>query len=193
MLVATGAALSLSTDASARAHAADGRCGSGVTVVVDANELGGDLRAECAEEPDVASVLFEESGFSLEYQPQLQDFVCKVDGLPTDRRCTDGDSYWSLWWAAPGGEWAYATLGVSSLEIPAGGSVAFAWHQGEGDASPPDIAVGETDTGDPAPGPVVAAEPAEDDSGFPVWAAGGLVVVVLGAALVAMLLRRRAG
>jgi hypothetical protein len=189
-LVAAAAALSAGP---AVADERDGGCGTGVAVVVDGNELGGGTRTACAAEPDVASVLFVESGFSLEFQPQLQDFVCKVDGLPTDGRCTDGDSYWSLWWAEPGGAWVYSTLGVSSLEVPAGGSVAFAWHQGTGDAEPPDVEVGDADEVEASPAPAADPTTTEDDAGFPLWLAAGLAGLVLGAAVAVTVVRRRTG
>jgi hypothetical protein len=188
-LVATTTALWVTA-----AHADEGDEGcAGVTVVVDANELAGDLRSVCTPDAGTASELFVSAGFPLEYQPQLQDFVCRVDGLPTDRRCTDGDSYWSLWWAPPGGDWAYSTLGVSSLEVPAGGWLGFAWHEGEGDATPPDVEVGAADASVEGPDPAEGSAGAEDEGGLSFWLAGGLAVLVLGAAGLVTVLRRRTG
>lgn len=194
-LVATAAALSVS--ASPTWADTDGAGCAGVTVVVDPNELGGSPQVECVAEPGGAAALFVAAGFPLEYQPQLQDFVCKVDGLPTDGSCTDGDSYWSLWWARPDGEWVYSTLGVGSLEVPAGGSLGFAWHQGKGDAAPPDVPVG---AGAEAAVTAGAEEPVDDystvnddDSALPTWIGLGLAAVVLGAAGAVAVLRRRSG
>ncbi|WP_322938194.1 hypothetical protein [Nocardioides bizhenqiangii] len=187
-LVATAAAVPVSP---ALAEAGETGCDAGVVVVVDANELGGEPQTVCAADPATASALFPDAGFPLEYQPQLQDFVCRVDGLPTDRPCTDGDSYWSLWWAEPGGDWVYSTLGVGSLEVPAGGSVGFAWHEGEGDATPPDVEVTEPGAIDAAPAPDAEPETTDDDSDFPLWLAGLLAAGVLGAAGVVALARRR--
>jgi hypothetical protein len=192
--VLVAAALSAALSA-APARAGDGRdgCGDGVTVVVDGNELGGDLRTGCAPAPGTAAELFVESGFPLEYQPQLQDFVCKVAGLPSDRRCTDGDSYWSLWWAAPGGEWVYSTLGVSSLEVPAGGWLGFAWHEGDGEAAPPDIEVGAGPvSSEQAPPPPSGASTDEDDA-LPVGILGGVAVLALGTTALVAWRRRRSG
>lgn len=195
-LVATAAALS----AAPSTAAPDGSgCGSGVTVVIDPNELGGDPRVECVAEPGAAAELFVRAGFPLEYQPQLQDFVCKVDGLPTDRPCTDGDSYWSLWWARPDGDWVYSTLGVGSLEVPAGGSLGFAWHEGHGDAAAPDVAAGDaaaTATSDASrEDPAEDYSAVDDDDGgtLATWIGLGLAGVVLGSAGLVTVLRRRTG
>jgi len=194
-LVATAAALS-AAPSTAAADRTD--CGSGVTVVIDPNELGGRLRVECVAEPGAAAELFVDAGFPLEYQPQLQDFVCKVDGLPTDRPCTDGDSYWSLWWARPDGDWVYSTLGVGSLEVPAGGSLGFAWHEGEGDAAPPDIAAGDAAATAADGSPEDAADDyptvdVDDGGTLATWIGLGLAAVVLGAAGLVTVLRRRTG
>lgn len=165
----------------------------GVTVVVDPNEIGGPDQVACAPDGGVAAELFAEAGVTLEYQPGLQDFVCRVDGDPVDRPCTEGDSYWSLWWAEPSGEWVYSSLGVRSLEVPDGGSLGFAWHEGEGDAAAPDVAVGGERAATTAATEEEAAGAAEREAGggFPVWAAAALVVLVLGAALLVVLWRRR--
>jgi hypothetical protein len=195
-LVATASALSAQP---ASAEPNNPGCGSGVAVVVDPNELGGSDRVECVDEPGTAAELFAEAGFTLEYQPQLQDFVCKVDGVPTDRRCTDGDSYWSLWWADQDGEWVYSTLGVASLEVAASGAVAFAWHQGDGDAAPPDVfaadaAATATSTADDARDAAdYSAADMDDEGSLLTWIGLGLAVLVLGAAGLVTLLRRRSG
>lgn len=190
---AAGAALPALPASSAPAGAVAPDCG-GVTVVVDGNELGGGVDSTCVSEPGVATELFADAGVTLEYQPQLQDFVCRVDGRPVERPCTDGDSYWSLWWAEPGGEWVYATLGVASLEVPEGGSLGFAWHEGDDNAAPPDVAVGaaaaKTPSADPGSAPA-AEEGTGSGDDQRLWLAGGLAVLVLGAAAVVTVLRRR--
>lgn len=181
-----GAAAALCVTPVAAGEAGTG-CG-GVTIVVDPNEVGGPERVACVPDGGTAAGLFEQAGFALEYQPGLQDFVCRVDGTPTDRPCARGDSYWSLWWAAPAGEWAYATLGVRSLDVPDGGMLGFAWHEGHDDASPPDVTAGDASA---ARADRTEVEQAGDDGAdFPWWAAG-LAVVVLGAAAAVPVVRRR--
>lgn len=180
-------------------RAAAGTCaGSGVTVVVDYNELGGRTKVVCAAEAGGATAAraFVDAGYRLEYQPQLQDFVCRLSGRPTDRPCTDASSYWSLWWAdGPSGEWTYSTLGVTSLKVPQGGYVGFAWHEGDDEVRPPDVRLGG---GRPADATTGAAAQSAQDSGDPsggdshsTWAALALAAVVLAAAVLVPVLRRR--
>ena len=104
--------------------------GDGVTVVVDHNEIGGADDVVCV--PDgggrSAAEVFADAGVELSYQPQLADFVCRVDGLPTDRPCADSDSFWSLWWSDGTGAWVFSTVGVSGLKavLPSRGTRARA-------------------------------------------------------------------
>jgi hypothetical protein len=202
-LVATTAVLA--AHPTSKAAEIEPGCTDGVTVVVDGNQLGGDPDVTCVHRAGTASELFTEAGFTLEYQPQLQDFVCRVAGRPAEGPCTDGDSYWSLWWAKPGGSWVYSTLGVTSLEVPTGGSLAFAWHQAEGDAAPPDVAVAQTTRGasnGTSPGesatadgpPPNSSDGSKGDGGtLPTWIGLGLAALVLGAAGLVAALRRRSG
>ena len=174
-----------------------------VAVVVDFNELGGPTRVGCATAEDSAAHLFGDAGFPLTFTtaPGMQGFVCTVAGAPTDRSCTRGDSYWSLWWSDGEQPWSYATLGVDQLDVPPGGYVGFAWHEGAGDATAPDVAVGQHVDAATAPTAPTASsatsERAADGAATPEqrgalpWLAGGLVVVVLGAAAVPILRRRR--
>ena len=114
-----------------------------MTVIVDYNEVGGPARAGC--DPggagQSASQVFPDAGFSLEYHPRQPGYVCKVTGLPDDRPCLENDSFWSLWWSdGKSGEWRFSNQGVGGLTVPDGGYVAFAWHEGGGNAQPPDFA-----------------------------------------------------
>lgn len=177
---------------------ATARCSStAVRVVVDFNELGGEEVVGCAEQGGTAAELFREVGVTLEYQPQLGDFVCRVGGLPADRRCTEADAYWSLWWADRDADgWTYATLGVASLSVPDGGSVGFAWHRGDEEATPPDLPAeaSANGTGGVATTADEAApdRPADDDV-RPSWALVIGALLALGAAAVVPLRRRRSG
>lgn len=128
--------------------AAPGRaaaCGThaGVTVVVDFHQLGKGLAVSC--DPSGgggrASDLFTEVGHTLRYVDG-ESFVCEVDGAP-DTQCVrtpPANAYWSLWWAdGKSGDWKYASVGVGSLHVPDGGSVALSWQKGQSQA-PPGIA-----------------------------------------------------
>jgi hypothetical protein len=162
-----------------------------VTVMVDYDDLGGEPLLRCAGAGSAAEA-FDEAGVRLDFLPQQPGFVCRVDGLPDGGPCFEGDAYWSLWWSDGSEEWTYATLGVTSLEIPAGGAVAFAWHEGAGDATPPGLEVPAAAAGGDADHSAGdGADEGSDDGSFPVWAAGGIAVLVLGAAAVPLLRRRR--
>lgn len=187
-----------------------------VTVVVDFNELARPTLTACAAAGASAARTFEAAGVPLTYAstPGMQGFVCTVDALPSDRSCTAGDSYWSLWWTDGSRTWSYATLGVDQLDVPAGGYVGFAWHQGSGSAEAPDHPVGEEPDGGPATGTTGAASAADegdaggtssdgddadapnaadDGDALPVALGVALVVLVLGAAAAVPVLRRRRG
>ncbi|WP_051485395.1 hypothetical protein [Nocardioides sp. J54] len=190
------AALALPLLAAAPAGAAAGEAcaATEVTVVVDFAELGGGSRTVCVEGGGPASQLFHDAGFPTEDSPApgMNGFVCRVAGKPANGPCTRGDAYWSLWWSPPGDEpeWSYASLGVTSLDLDPGSFLAFVWHEGDGDVTPP----GETAPAESAPTAAEVEAAAEDrrddDGGFP-WLllAGG--VVVLGAAAVVPIRRAR--
>lgn len=118
------------------------RGASGVTVVVDFAELGGGVTAGCAPNGGGRSAVevFRDAGYSLEYstQPGMNGYVCKVQGKPADGDCAANDTFWSLWWSdGRSGRWVFASRGVGVLEVPDGGYLAWAWHEGAGRAQPP--------------------------------------------------------
>lgn len=132
---------------------------AGVTVIVDYNEIGGPTRAGCDADGGgkSASQVFPDAGFPLEYHPRQPGYVCKVTGLPDDRPCLENDSFWSLWWSdGESGRWSFSNQGVGGLTVPEGGYVAFAWHEGSGNAQPPDVVP------TPRESPEPSAEPSDD-------------------------------
>ena len=142
LLAGTGAL----TQAPAQAAACDSA--SGVTVVVDFDELGGGVQVACVPHGGDANELFVAAGHSLEQVQQQPGFVCRVDGLPTqeDEACVrtpPANAYWGLWWSdGDSGSWTYASQGVYSLDVPDGGSVALSWNNSSTreppGAAPPD-------------------------------------------------------
>lgn len=127
--------------------AAAGACGStGVTAVVDFNGLGGNQETVACDPGGggrAASVVFRDAGYTLTYSqaPGMNGFVCQVQGQPTDGDCAQDDSFWSLWWTdGESGRWVFSSQGVGTLDVPDGGAVAFAWHEGAGNAQAPDVA-----------------------------------------------------
>jgi hypothetical protein len=137
-----GAGLVLSPALSGPALAAGCPGSTGVTVFVDPNQLGGEITSGCSTGGGKAVDDFAQAGYTLEYATGtgMGGFVCKINGRPDDGDCTQASSYWSLWWSdGRSGKWVYSSRGVSSLQVPEGGYVAFAWYQGSGRAVPPDV------------------------------------------------------
>ena len=114
----------------------------GVTVVVDFHELGGGLQQACdaGGGGQKASALFPDNGFPLTYVQRQPGFVCRVSGAPADDPCVNtppANAYWGLWWSdGDSGSWTYSSVGVGSLTIPEGGSVALSWNDSSS-SSPP--------------------------------------------------------
>ena len=119
--------------------------GSGVSVVVDFHQLGGGVQTFCdaGGAGENAATQFEDAGHTLTYV-QGEPFVCEVDGAPATQcvRTPPANAYWSVWWSdGKSGTWKYSSTGVTSLEVPDGGSVALSWQgqssQAEPRATPP--------------------------------------------------------
>jgi len=127
---------------------------SGVTVVVDATELEGDLTVGCAPDPATGTEALAQAGFSETRDPS--GYICAIGGLPDPCPTEFTGSYWSYWTAAPGGEWAAYAEGSDSA-VPASGTVE-GWRYGDG-TEPPAVA-----PADVLPGAAVAEAPAEDAS-----------------------------
>ncbi|MET0831961.1 MAG: hypothetical protein ABWY62_06215 [Acidimicrobiia bacterium] len=142
----------------------------GVTVVVDATALNGELMVGCAPgSPQSGFDALVAAGFSVEAVTATPGLLCRIDGLPTpsDETCADDppiDFYWA-YWTVESGEWRYATEGAATRE-PEAGSVE-GWSFVDGGTSPPPPGVDPTELG-----AVPAAEPfdpADPPPGFP-WA-----------------------
>lgn len=114
---------------------------TGVVVVVDYNGLGGNQERKGCDPVDghYAETNFNTAGFTLGELTTggMAGYVCTVNGLPSDHDCTQSDAYWSLWWSdGKDGTWHYATSGVKSLKVPAGGYVGFSWDTQAGNTPP---------------------------------------------------------
>ena len=97
---------------------------SGVTVVVDFQELGGGVQVLSALGP-VSSGLeaLERAGVSYQTTQRFPGFVCRIADEPGDDRCVNASpasAYWGYWIAAPGGAWCYSTLGAGNRKPPPG-------------------------------------------------------------------------
>ncbi|MTB88581.1 hypothetical protein H9L21_13615 [Aeromicrobium senzhongii] len=113
----------------APAHAAACAPGTGVTVVVNGS-VGCDRDGGGR-----ASDNFSDAGHTLKYASRAPGFVCRVDGAPASDPCVEAspnDAYWGLFWSdGKSGSWVYSSLGVTSLKVPTGGSVAFVFQRSQ--------------------------------------------------------------
>jgi hypothetical protein len=162
------------------AEAAPGRCepGTGVTVVVDYGPLGGGVALGC--DPGgagkAASAVVPEAGFPLTFV-NGEPFVCRIAGKPdasqeSCARTPPADAYWGLFWAdGMGGSWKYATVGVTGLKVPEGGSIGWRFQDGgERDLpgaapNPPAPASSPSPTKSPTPQP--SSPPSSPPAGQP--------------------------
>ncbi|MDP3969655.1 MAG: hypothetical protein Q8Q02_15400 [Nocardioides sp.] len=116
--------------------------GDGVSVVVDARGLGGSLSSACDADGGgkTGAEIVPSVGYPLEYVQRQPGFVCRVSGAPSSDPCVNtppADAYWGLFWSdGKSGTWSYASSGITSLRIPAGGSIGLAWQDGNGRKAP---------------------------------------------------------
>ncbi|WP_151081600.1 hypothetical protein [Nocardioides cynanchi] len=153
------------------AQAATCSSARGVSVVVDFHQLGGGVQASCdaGGAGEYAAAQFEDAGHTLTYV-QNEPFVCRVDGVPSTDPCVrtpPADAYWSLWWSdGTSGTWHFATTGVASLKVPAGGYVALSWQSGNAQ-TPPGVAPKAHPAGSPSPSPSHSPSPSGQPSTAP--------------------------
>lgn len=150
--------------APAPAYAAACSTSDGVSVVVDFHELGGGLQQVCdaVGGGQKASSLFPDNGFPLDYVQRQPGFVCRVSDAPADDPCVNtppANAYWGVWWSdGTSSGWTYSSVGVGSLTIPDGGSVALSWN-GSSAKSPPGASPPQHSTQEPTGKPAPAKPP----------------------------------
>ncbi len=125
----------------------EGSCDAdeGVTLVVDSSALAdGSVQEWCRPTADDLAVadLLAEAGVTTEGTDEYGDqVVCRVNGLPSASAPVGSNedpsyveecasmpaafAYWALWERPAGGEWAYATEGLSTLQATPGESIAL--------------------------------------------------------------------
>lgn len=111
----------------------------GVTVVVDFQELGGDVVVRCAPGPTGTGLdALQGAGFQIEGVRRWGDaFICRIENVPAPgqqipvrgnegytEQCIDtppAAGYWSYWHADNGGAWTYSQWGVKNRSAIPGG------------------------------------------------------------------------
>ncbi|WP_193314866.1 hypothetical protein [Georgenia thermotolerans] len=171
----------------ASAPAPTGACadGSGVTVVVDLTDLGGDVRAGCAPgDPATGREALQAAGFAAtDSQPGL---ICAIDHLPDPCPTQFDGRYWAYWSAGPGGQWTARTEGADTAD-PAPGSVE-GWRYNDG-ATPPGVtpaalAAAASPTAAASEEPAASATPTPAPEGHTASRPGRNAYLALGAAVI---------
>lgn len=203
-LLVAGSLVALAGPASAQVlPAADpsGACTdpTGVTVVVDLTDLGGEVEIGCADAPATGTEALQAAGFV--DTRDASGMICAIDALPDPCPATFEGSYWSYWYAEPGGEWQTYMEG-SDTAVPAAGAVE-GWRYDDGSLppsiDPPSAAAQETEATDEesatpeaettTPAPISAVDDTDSSSTLPTLVGiGGVAVLVAAGVLVA---RRR--
>lgn len=179
----------------------------GVTVVVDATALGGEVAVGCAPgDPATGTEALVAAGFT-ETRAE-SGFICAVDGMPDPCPTEFTGEYWVYFSAEPDGEWVSSQVGSDETD-PAPGSVeGWVWSDGAAPSITPPAPGSEveqptgTDAADDSEEPATQtptdeatadAATATDDAGSsttPLLVALAAVVLVGGAGLVAARRRR---
>lgn len=122
----------------------DGACNSnsGITVVIDFQELGGGTYVRCAPGPvDSGFAALRQAGIQFQSSVRFPGFLCKIAGKPENDPCINASpasAYWSYWLAPRGGAWCYSNLGAGSRTPPAGTVEGWSFSLGKtGSTSPP--------------------------------------------------------
>ncbi|HEY3436603.1 MAG TPA: hypothetical protein VGK35_02835 [Actinotalea sp.] len=211
--LALAALLAMPSAAQAVVPAADPPSGActdpaGITVVVDQTDLGGEVKVGCAPAAATGTAALEAAGFT--DTRDASGMICAIDSLPDPCPAEFTGSYWSYWYATPGGAWQTYQEG-SDTAVPQPGNVE-GWRYSDGSAGPTLAApvAGVTATTDAAvpvesataspevtasatEGQEQAAESGSDpaDPGTSPVLVGGLVLLVLLAAAALLVVRRR--
>ncbi|MGW4482279.1 hypothetical protein ACWEOE_00425 [Amycolatopsis sp. NPDC004368] len=196
LLIAAGLSGATPATATVPGKGTAGYCpdATGVTVVVDFQDLGGDTLIRCAPGPQANGVAaMQNAGLDLagvgKYGLAL---ICKIEGKPADQSCSGmppENASWGFWTATNGGKWASSQVGVQSWQPPAGSfeGWSFAHNKAFTDYPPPRVAPVRK-----ANQPTVHDVSVAESSSFP-WGLliGFVVLVVLVVAGVTVGLRRR--
>ena len=196
ILVALGAAPALASSLAVPSSQARGACTdeSGVTVVVDFTDVGGEIVAGCAGlDPSSGREALQAAGFAItESQPGL---ICAIDDQPDPCPVTFEGSFWSYWHSSPDGDWASYLMGADSSD-PAPGELE-GWRYNDGTTGPGLAPADVATLLPPAPSTPTAsdAEPAPTapsvDGALLFWGLGAGALVILAVALLLLRSRQR--
>lgn len=161
--------------------------GSGVTVIVDFTDIGGEVVAGCApSDPATGREALEAAGFSPTNSPS--GFICAIDAAPDPCPESFEGSFWAYWHSTADGAWTSYTVGADSSD-PVPGQLE-GWRYNDGTV-PPGIAPADAANALPATTATgsTATDAAEADSEPALAPSDGTVlVIVLGLAAVVIVI-----
>lgn len=111
----------------------DGVCTdpTGVTVVIDFQELGGGVHVRCAPQPIGSGFdALKQAGIDYTTTVRFPGFICKIAGKPDNDPCqtaSPATAYWSYWIAPRGGNWCYSNWGAGNRTPPPGSVEAWSF------------------------------------------------------------------
>lgn len=118
--------------------------GSGVTVVVDFQSLGGSTIVRCAHGSQADGVAaLRNAGVQVTGTNRWgTSFVCRLDGKPGPDRepCVDtppASAHWSYWHAEAGGDWTSSNFGATNRTPPQGTFEGWSFFTGDTDGDVP--------------------------------------------------------
>jgi len=116
---------------------------SGVTVIIDFQELGRGITTRCVASPISSGfAVLTAAGINYQTATRSPGFLCKIAGMPSTDPCIQPSpttAYWSYWLANRGGAWCYSSLGAGNI-LPPAGSVqgwSFSLNRTDSDAAAP--------------------------------------------------------
>ncbi|NYT93473.1 hypothetical protein [Salinispora sp. H7-4] len=170
-LVAAGSVIGPGSPAAAAGSAGYCPDASGVTVVVDFNELGGGTVVRCAPGSQATGLAaLKSAGFQITGTLRWgEGFICRIEGKPSAgaEKCVDtppASAYWSYWHAPNGGNWTYSDKGVLNRTPPAGSFEGWSFSLNRPDDAPrPGVTPSRPAPPPPASPPAPPAPPPASD------------------------------
>ncbi|MEV0645372.1 hypothetical protein AB0I28_08915 [Phytomonospora sp. NPDC050363] len=117
---------------------------TGVTVVIDFQELGGTTIIRCAPgDQATGHAALKNAGIQITGTNRWGEaFVCRIEGKPgaADEPCIDtppATAYWSYWHSPNGGNWTYSQWGVMNRKPPQGSFEGWSFSKNKSATSNP--------------------------------------------------------
>ena len=146
---------------------------TGVTVVIDFQELGGTTIVRCAPgDQSTGLTALKNAGIQITGTNRWGEaFICRIEGKPgaADEPCIDtppASAYWSYWHSPNGGSWTYSQWGVMNRKPPQGSFEGWSFSKNKTSTTNPPPRVGPER---PAPPPNGGGDNGggDDDGGDP--------------------------